>query len=111
MKEAVSQLLLALKNRFFLDLKPYLPFFFLLDSLESLKIIYFREKASVSDFLSGFLSSNSAEITEVTKYTLIFLLIFIYLLGMAYNVPRYLKSSCQAGFGRSAEGTEPDTLC
>ena len=51
------------------------------------KLSISAKKASVSDFLSGFLSSNSAEITEVTRYTLIFLRIFIYLLGMAYNVP------------------------
>ena len=49
------------------------------------KLSISAKKASVSDFLSGFLSSNSAEITEVTRYTLIFLRIFIYLLGMAYN--------------------------
>ena len=40
---------------------------------------------SVSDFLSGFLSSNTTEITEVSKYTRVFLFIFAYRLGMAYS--------------------------
>jgi len=61
------------------------------------KLSISAKKASVSDFLSGFLSSNSAEITEVTKYTLIFLLIFIYLLGMAYNALRVYEARKGSG--------------
>jgi hypothetical protein len=40
----------------------------------------------VSDFLSGFLSSDSTENTAGSKYTLVSLFIFVYRLGMAYNV-------------------------
>jgi hypothetical protein len=46
------------------------------------------KNVSVCNFLSGFLSSNSTEITEVSKYTLVFLFIFAYRLGMAYNGSR-----------------------
>ena len=43
------------------------------------------KNVSVSNFLSGFLSSNTTEITDVSKYTRVFLFIFVYRLGMAYS--------------------------
>lgn len=57
-----------------------------ISDMKVLKFPISLKNVSVSNFLSGFFSSNSTEITEVSKYTLAFLFIFVYRLGMAHNV-------------------------
>ena len=59
------------------------------------------KNVSLSDFLSWFLSSNTTENNEVSKYTRVFFFIFVYRLGMAYNGWRMSEVRAKRGFGSS----------